>query len=496
MRNASMMYKTKFRMKLLAVLLCTAALGGCSLFSKKPTPAPAADKAAAPAAALNTTPAAATTAAKPTGAGFIIPGETGNVAIDSIVVVVNDDVITQRELSNRIKTVTARMKAQNVAMPEAADLRRQLLERMIVERAQLQMAKENGVRVDDQQLDRAIARIGEAQKLSVQELRNQMEKDGTPFASFREEIREEIIMQRLREHEVDSKIQISDAEVDSFMAAEKAAAAEQFEINISQIMVRIPDNATAEVIAQRRARAEEVLRQLRTGADFAKMAGTYSDSSDALQGGVVGWRQPERLPPVFAEALVKLKPGQVTPIIKSTGAFHILKAVDRRSLAEAQAVAAVQQTHARHILIKVTPTMSAADAKRKLAELKERLDNKAAKFEDLARLVSTDGSAAKGGDLGWLYPGDTMPEFEAAMNNLKIGEVSEPVESSFGVHLIEVLERKSDDVSKERERNNARQAIRDRKLEEAADSWQREVRDRAYVEYRTDDGVNAANAAK
>lgn len=480
-------------MKVLALLLCSSALAGCSLFGKKPAAAPAAPVAAPAATAA---PAAAAVAAKPAvksdGKGFLPPGESGNVAIDSIVVVVNDDVITQRELNNRIKTVTGRMKAQNVAMPDAADLRRQLLERMIVERAQLQMAKEMGVRVDDLQLDRAIARIAEAQKMNVQDLRNQMEKDGMPYAAFREEIREEITMQRLREHEVDAKIQISDAEVDSFLAAEKAAAAEQFELNISQIMIRIPDNATAEVIAQRRARAEEVMRQLRTGADFAKMAGTYSDSSDALQGGVVGWRQPERLPPVFAEALGKLKPGQVTPIIKSVGAFHILKVSERRSLAEAQAVAAVQQTHARHILIKVTPTMSAADAKRKLLELKERLDNKAAKFEDLARLVSNDGSAAKGGDLGWLYPGDTMPEFEAAMNNLKIGEVSEPVESSFGIHLIEVLERKSDDVSKERERNNARQAIRERKMEEAAESWQREVRDRAYVEFRTEDGSNPA----
>jgi peptidyl-prolyl cis-trans isomerase SurA len=488
-----MKFQMKFEMKILAVLLCTAALGGCSLFSSKKKPEPA---AAAPVAAAAAPAAPAKPKPKADGAGFLPPGESGNVAIDSIVVVINDEVITQRELANRIKAVTARMKAQNVAMPEAADLRRQLLERMIVERSQLQMAKEMGVRVDDLQLDRAIARIAEAQKLSVQDLRNQMEKDGTPFAAFREEIREEIIMQRLREHEVDAKLQISDAEVDSFMAAEKAAAAEQFEVNISQIMVRIPDNATAEVIAQRRARAEEVMRQLRTGADFAKMAATYSDASDALDGGVVGWRQPERLPPVFAEALSKLKAGQVTPIIKSTGAFHILKAVDRRSLAEAQAVAAVQQTRARHILIKVTPTMSAADAKRKLLELKERLDNNAAKFEDLARLVSNDGSASKGGDLGWLYPGDTMPEFEAAMNNLKIGEVSQPVETSFGLHLIEVLERKSDDVSKERERNNARQAIRDRKLEEATESWQREVRDRAYVEYRLDEDKAASNGAK
>jgi peptidyl-prolyl cis-trans isomerase SurA len=489
MRNAS-----KYQMKVLAVLLCTAALSGCSLFSskKKTESAPAPAAAATAASAANAAPAKPA-ADKKDGAGFLPPGESGNVAIDSIVVVVNDDVITQRELANRIKTVTARMKAQNAQMPDPADLRRQMLERMIVERSQLQLAKEMGVRVDDLQLDRAIQRIAEAQKLSVQQLRDQMEKDGTPFASFREEIREEIIMQRLREHEVDGKIQISDAEVDSFIAAEKAAAAEQFEINISQIMVRIPDNASAEVIAQRRARAEEVMRQLRTGADFAKMAATYSDASDALQGGAVGWRQPERLPPVFAEALVKLQPGQVTPIIKSVGAFHILKAVDRRSLADAQAVAAVQQTHARHILIKVTPTMSAADAKRKALELKERLDNGAAKFEDLARLVSQDGSAAKGGDLGWLQPGDVMPEFETAMNALKIGEVSQPVETSFGIHLIEVLERKTDDQSKERERNNARQALRERKLEDATDSWQREVRDRAYVEYRNDDD-KAANA--
>ena len=481
MRNASM-----YPMKLLAALLCTTALGGCSMFSKKPAPAPA--TAAVPAAANAAVAAPAKTAgatnADGTAKGFIPPGSSSNVAIDSIVVVVNDDVITQRELANRIKTVTARMQAQKVQMPAAADLQRQLLERMIVERAQLQMAKEMGVRVDDTQLDRAIARIAEAQKLTVQDLRNQMEKDGTPFAAFREEIREEIIMQRLREHEVDSKIQISDAEVDSFLAAEKAAAAEQTEINISQIMVRIPDNATAEVIAQRRARAEEVMRQLRTGADFAKMAATYSDASDALQGGVVGWRQPERLPPVFAEALAKLKPGQVTPIIKSTGAFHILKAVDRRSVAEAQAAASVQQTHARHILIKVTPTMSAADAKRKLAELKERLDNKAAKFEDLARLVSNDGSASKGGDLGWLYPGDSLPEFETAMNALKPGEVSNPVETPFGWHLIEVLERKSDDATKERQRNAARNVIRERKMQEATEDWARQVRDRAYVEFR------------
>lgn len=469
MRKASMHHT-----KIAALLLCAAATSGCSMFSSKktPAPAPAPVAAAAPAAA----PAAAAAKAAPKSSHM--------TPIDSIAVVVNDDVITRQELAARIQAVTQRMKQQNVALPDAADLRHQILERMIVERAQMQMAKEYGVRVDDTMLDRAIGRIAEGQKMTVQELRNQMEKEGTPFATFREEIRDEIIMQRLREHEVDSKIQISEAEVDSYLAAEKAAAAEQVELNLSQIMIRIPENATPEVIAARRERAEQVMRQLRTGADFAKMAASFSDASDALKGGEIGWRNTDRLPPVFAEALSKLKPGQVTPIIRSVGAFHILKVVDRRSAAEGQAAAAVQQTHARHILIKVTPTMSAYDAKRKLVELKERLDNKAAKFEDLARQYSNDGSAVKGGDLGWLYPGDTVPEFEAAMNALKPGEVSQPIETSYGYHLIEVLERKSDELSKERQRNAARQAIRERKLAEAVEDWQREVRDRAYVEFR------------
>lgn len=422
------------------------------------------------------------------GAPGVAPAAAGTPqAIDSIAVIVNDDVITRNELAARIKSVEQRMKAQNVALPPPADLQRQLLERMIVERAQMQLAKEMGVRVDDATLDRAIGRIAEQQKMTLQQLRDQMEKEGTTFAAFREEIREEIVLQRLREREVDAKIQISDAEVDSYLEAEKAAAQGQTEMNLSQIMIRIPDNASPEQIGAQRARAEEVMRQLRSGADFAKLAATYSDAADALKGGEIGWRVGDRLPPLFADALDKLRPGQVTPLIKSAGAFHILKLVERRSVAEGQAAAAVQQTHARHILIKVTPAVSAYDARRKLTELKERLQHKAAKFEDLARLFSNDGSAAKGGDLGWLYPGDTVPEFEAAMNALKPGEVGGPVESSFGFHLIEVIERKSEDVSKEKQRNAARNAIRERKLEEATEDWQRQVRDRAYVEFRTDD---------
>lgn len=426
-------------------------------------------------------PAAA--AAKPSG-GFLPPASASANVIDSIAVVVNDEVITRNEITARVRAVEGAMKSQNAPVPEAADLQRQVIERMIVERAQMQLAKEMGVRVDDTMLDRAIGRIAEQQKLSVQEMRNQMEKSGTTFAAFREEIRSEIMMQRLREHEVDNKIQISDAEVDTYLAAEKAAAADKVEMNLAQIMVRIPENASPEQIAARRARADDVMRQLRTGGDFAKIAATYSDSSDALKGGEIGWRAADRLPPLFSDALGKLKPGQVTPVLKSTTGFHILKMVDKRNLADASAPAAVQQTRARHILLKVSPTMTAADAKRKLTELKERLDNKAAKFEELARLFSNDGSASKGGDLGWLYPGDTVPEFETVMATLKPGELSDVIETPYGFHLIEVMERKSDDQNKERVRMAARQVIRDRKLEEATEDWARQVRDRAYVEFR------------
>ena len=465
MRNIRM-----HQLKTAALLLCTLAAGQ------------AAAQAAKPAAATTTT----TTATTQPASGARPPASSSANVIDSIAVVVNDDVITKNEIATRVRSIEARMKAASAPVPAAADLQRQVLEAMIVERAQQQLAKEMGVKVSDQELDRAIGRIAEQQKMSLQEMRNQMEKEGMPYATFREEIRNEMMMQRLREHEVDNKIQISDAEIDTYLAAEQAAVADQIEVNISQIMVRIPENASPEQIASRKARADEVARQLRTGADFAKIAATYSDAPDALKGGEIGWRDPNRLPPLFAEALVKLAPGQVTPMMRSNTGFHLLKLVGKRNAvaADKEKAVAQQQTRVRHILLKVSPTMTAADARRKLGELKERLDNKAAKFEELARLFSNDGSAAKGGDLGWLYPGDSVPEFETAVAALAPGEVSGVVETPFGFHLIEVLERKSDDASKERQRAAARQVIRERKLQEATEDWARQVRDRAYVEFR------------
>ena len=469
MRTTRLQAPRARQITLATALLCTLATGNVLA---QATPAPA----AAPAA-----PAAA----KP-GSGFLPPAASSAKVIDSVYAVVNDEVITRREVDNRVNEITHRLQAQQAQMPAAEDLRRQVVEAMITERAQIQLAKEMGVRVSDVELDRAIGRIAENQKMSVQEMRNAMEKEGMTYPQFREQIRSEIMMQRLIEHEVDSKLQVSEAEIDTYMAAEKAAAADRVEMDIAQIVVRIPENASPEQIAARKARADEVARQLRTGADFGKMATTYSDAPDALQGGAIGWRDPDRLPQLFAGELRKLKPGQVTPVMRTNFGFLILKlSAVRKPEAEKPAdQAVVQQTHARHILLKVTPTMTADEAKKKLADLKARIDAKQISFDDAARQNSNDGSATKGGDLGWLAPGDALPEFENPMNALKVNDVSDVIQTPFGFHLIQVLERKSEDVSKEKERSMARQVLTDRKRQEALEDWARQVRDRAYVEFR------------
>ncbi len=300
-------------------------------------------------------------------------------------------------------------------------------------------------------------------------------------------------MQRVREREVESRIQPTESEVDNYIAAQNGTgAAAQQELDLAHILIGIPENATAEQIAARRNKAEDLLRQLKGGADFTKIAATYSDASDALQGGDLGWRNQDRLPQLFLDAVGQLKEGEISGVVKSANGFHIVKLVGKRAAnplrggTVAAPANAVVQTHARHILIKVNQVVTDVEAKRKLNDLRERLINKSATFEDLAKLYSNDLSASKGGDIGWVYPGDTAPEFEKAMDALKVGEVSEPVQTQYGFHLIQVVERKTDDVSKERQRLLARAAIRERKMEEATQDWTRSLRDRAYVEFRDD----------
>jgi peptidyl-prolyl cis-trans isomerase SurA len=282
---------------------------------------------------------------------------------------------------------------------------------------------------------------------------------------------------------VDNRVTVSEGEVDNYLSSpERAAGAEEFLIH--HILVRIPEQASPEQINKLRARAEKALAQVKSGVAFPQVAASFSDAPDALTGGSLGWRSSDRMPALFAETVAKLQPGDVSPVLRSAGGFHVLRLDQRRG--GAIAGKPVLQTHARHILIKVTEIVPDDEAKRKLEVLKDRLDH-GGDFAELAKSQSNDLSAAKGGDLGWLYAGDTVPEFERAMDALKPGEISAPIRSPFGWHLIQVLERRNQDASAERQRLVARQAIRERKVEESYQDWVRQLRDRAYVEYRLEE---------
>ncbi|MET1082306.1 MAG: peptidylprolyl isomerase, partial [Burkholderiales bacterium] len=296
-------------------------------------------------------------------------------------------------------------------------------------------------------------------------------------------IRSEILLARLKEREIDAKLVVSDSEIDGFLTTSEAQQGKGEEYNVAHILLLVPEQASPEQIQKQRARAEDALNQLRAGADFALIAASFSDAPDALQGGQLGWRTPARLPGIFVEALAPMNPGDLSPVLRSPNGFHIVKLLDRRGTG---GPVMIQQTRARHILIKTSELVSQREARERLVKVKERIDN-GANFAELARLHSEDGSASRGGDLGWLSPGDTVPEFEQAMNALQIGQVSEPVQSPFGWHLIQVEERRTEDMSKERQRLVAKQAIRQRKAEESYQEWVRQLRDRAYVEYRLEE---------
>ena len=404
-----------------------------------------------------------------------------SVPIDRIEVVVNDDVITRRELDKRVVSVTKMLQRQKTALPDKSVLERQVLERMIIELLQAQFARESGVRADDAQLDKTILRIAQQNKFpSVAAFRAKLEQDGTDFKEFREEIRNEMIAVRLREREVDSKLVISENDVDNYLSNQERQLGKGEELQLAHILVVVPEQASADKIKTYRNRAEQALAKLRGGAPFAQVAAGFSDAQDALKGGEIGWRPADRLPPLFAEPLQKMKPGEVSEVLRSPNGFHIVKLLDRRSK---DTPVVITQTHARHILIKTSELVSENEAKLRLQEIKRRID-KGADFAEEAKLHSEDGSASQGGDLGWLSPGETVPEFENAMDALKVGQGSGLVQSGFGWHLIQVQQRRNTDVSVEQKRQRARNAIRAFKSDEAFQDWLRQLRDRAFVEYR------------
>ena len=405
------------------------------------------------------------------------------VNVDRVVAVVNDEAITQYDLDDAKRIFLQQLKQQNVQPPAQDVLDKQVLERMMTERSLLQFAKENGVRVDDTMIERAILRIAQENKLSAEDFRKALAKENIDYPRYREDVRHELTVQRLREREVDSKITVSDAEVEQYLATLKSQSSGEAEYKLAHILVMVPEQASAEQIDAKKRRAEDALRALKNGADFAQVAAGFSDASDALGGGNLGWRSGARLPTVFADEVRAMQVGQISAITRSAAGFHIVKLLDKRSHNEPMVV---DQTHARHILVRVNEIVSESDAKAKIDRLKDRIDA-GAKFEELAKLNSEDTTSAKGGDLGWVNPGDTVPEFDEAMKKLEPNQISAPVRTPFGWHLIQVLERRRQDITGDRARSEAQVAIRQRKADEAFQDWVRQIRDRAYVEVRLDD---------
>lgn len=412
---------------------------------------------------------------------LIAPAQANIVTLDRVVAVVNRSAITQQELNDRIDSIRKNLARQGIAAPAADVLESEALQRMITERVMLEQANNLGIRIDDSQLEGALARIAQQNRLTLPDLRKRLEVDGVNWRQFTDEIRQEMTLSLLREREIENKIIVTDAEVDEFLSL--SANKPQLEYQLAQVMISLPENASPEQIQSRRTRILAARQELAEGKEFAAVAATYSTAAEASNGGVIGWRPTGALAPAFAELLESLQPGEMTDIVRSSAGFHIFKLLDKREQSEKLVI---KQTHARHILVRTNEVVSEIDARNKLLQIRDRLLN-GSKFEELARLYSDDTSANKGGDLGWLSAGDTVPDFEQAMDKLNPGDISQPVKSPFGLHLIQVVERRNQDVTQESRRAKVRLDLRQRKAEEQYEDWVRQLRDKAYVSIRLKD---------
>ena len=408
------------------------------------------------------------------------PGSSQNeVALDTIVAVVNDDIITRSELRSAVAMIELQLQQRGTPLPPQEVLERQVLERLIVAHLEVREADENGVVVDDQTINAALEDIAQRNNITLAQLRDAIEYDGFSFAKFRDDIRTELLTARLRQKVVDSRIQVTEQEVDAFLAQNRAGL-QGGEYHLAQILIGLPDNATADDIAAAREKVQVVMEQLAAGADFQKMAVSVSDGRQALEGGDLGWRKVDQLPTLFANVVPKLQVGQVSEPIRSPSGFHILKVLEVRGAQQNTVV----QTNVKHILITTSDTVSDDEARTRLQRLRERIVN-GADFSELARANSDDApSAANGGDLGWVNPGDLVPQFEEQMNALGPGDISEPIRTPFGWHLVLVVDRREHDASSESLRAAAREALFKRKSDEEWDLWLKRLRDEAYVEIR------------
>ncbi|MBV9891077.1 MAG: peptidylprolyl isomerase [Rhizobacter sp.] len=400
---------------------------------------------------------------------------------DYIVAVVNQELVTASEVQQRLARIREEAVRNRTPLPPAPALRKQVVDTLIDERVLVTNARESGARVDDPELDRAVANVAQQNQMTMPQLRERLRQEGISYAKFRESIRDQILVERVREREVGSRIRISDAEIDDLIEKRRKAAGIGTEINVAQILVSVPDGASDAVIAERRARAESALKRVQGGEDFAAVARDVSEDANRAQGGEIGLRVTDRLPELFLRAVERLKPGEVAPDVLQSGAgFHVVKLLQRKDSSSFT----IDQARVRHILLRPSPELSPEAAARRLLQFKSDIEAGRKTFEQLARENSEDGSAAQGGDLGWTSPGSFVPEFEEAIAKLPVGGLSDPVTTRFGLHLVQVVDRRQITLDNRQVREQARNILREQKFEEAFAEWLRDLRGRSYIEYR------------
>lgn len=404
-------------------------------------------------------------------------------SLDQIVAVVNDDVIARSELENRMQEMLAQLQQKGAKLPPMDILREQVLERMIAKRLQLQTADRLGLSIDDDTVTKAIANIAETNKITLMQLREVLERDGISFPLFREQLREDILINRLKQKEVINRIIITDQDVSNFLAREIGTQRQRAAVHLQHILIATPEGASPEDVQTAKEQAQSVYEELQQGADFGEMAMRVSDSRQALEGGDLGWIETSRIPSLFTQLVDELEPGAIGEPIRNASGFHIVKLLEVKGGQKL----IVNQTHARHILINTNEIVSDQEARQRLETLRERIIG-GESFETLARSHSDDkASAIRGGDLGWTSPGDLVPQFEEQMDALALGMISEPFKSPFGWHIVQPLERRQHDNTEEALRNTARQAIQKQKSEEAIELWLRRLRNEAYVKIMLDE---------
>lgn len=400
--------------------------------------------------------------------------------LDQVVAIVEDDVVLASELSREAEIISQRLQSNKVPMPPETVLRRQVLEHLIIEKLQRHLAKSSGLNVSPEQLQSAIADIARRNNMNVEQFKKQMQSQSMSYDDFEENIRNEIIIHQVRAREIGEQIKVSDSEIDHYLETQGDVVSDKSQYHLGHILIAVPEAASASTIQKAKQKAEKAVQALRQGADFKQVALEVSDSAQALKGGDLGWRTLSQMPTPFVEDAAKMTAGDVSNPIRSPSGFHIIKVLDFKGSGKKSL--ALTKTKVRHILIKTNELVDDNEAKKRLQSLKARIVE-GDSFAELARAHSDDkGSAIKGGSLDWVVPGALVPEFEAAMNSLALNAISEPVQTQFGWHLIQVLDRTQEKNTTALKRNQIREEIRERKIEEETELWLRRLRDEAYVE--------------